>query len=89
MYCVKIKITENCIYLDKIKVAVIREEGINGDREMAASLLQAGFEVWDVTMQDLLQNHVTLDSFRGIIFPGGFSYAGNKKFEIRIDSMEN
>lgn len=59
----------------KIKVAVIREEGINGDREMAASLLQAGFEVWDVTMQDLLQNHVTLDSFRGIIFPGGFSYA--------------
>ncbi|KAJ8675420.1 hypothetical protein QAD02_011206 [Eretmocerus hayati] len=59
----------------QISVAVIREEGINGDREMAASLLQAGFQVWDVTMQDLLSNQVTLDKFRGIIFPGGFSYA--------------
>nr|XP_003704098.1 PREDICTED: phosphoribosylformylglycinamidine synthase [Megachile rotundata] len=58
-----------------IMVAVIREEGINGDREMAASLIQAGFEVWDVTMQDLLQNKVTFDRFKGIIFPGGFSYA--------------
>lgn len=58
-----------------IRVAVIREEGINGDREMAASLLEAGFDVWDVTMQDLLKNHVTLDIFRGVIFPGGFSYA--------------
>lgn len=58
-----------------IRVAVIREEGINGDREMAASLLEAGFDVWDVTMQDLLENQVTLDIFRGVIFPGGFSYA--------------
>lgn len=61
--------------LKNIKVAVIREEGTNGDREMVASLLQAGFEVWDVTMQDLLKNYVTLEIFRGIIFPGGFSYA--------------
>ncbi|KAG8223734.1 hypothetical protein J437_LFUL003640 [Ladona fulva] len=58
-------------------VAVIREEGINGDREMAASLHMAGFEVWDVTMQDLLDGKVTVDYFRGVIFPGGFSYAGN------------
>lgn len=43
---------------------------------MAASLFQAGFEVWDVTMQDLLNKTVTVDYFRGIIFPGGFSYAG-------------
>lgn len=57
-------------------MAVIREEGSNGDREMAASLFQAGFEVWDVTMQDLLNKTVTVDYFRGIIFPGGFSYAG-------------
>lgn len=61
--------------LKNIKVAVIREEGTNGDREMVASLLQAGFEVWDVTMQDLLKNCATLEVFRGIIFPGGFSYA--------------
>lgn len=61
--------------LKNIKVAVIREEGTNGDREMVASLLQAGFEIWDVTMQDLLNDYVTLEIFRGIIFPGGFSYA--------------
>ncbi|XP_033209922.1 phosphoribosylformylglycinamidine synthase [Belonocnema kinseyi] len=59
----------------KIRVAVIREEGTNGDREMVASLINAGFEVWDVTMQDLLQNRTTLDSYKGIVFPGGFSYA--------------
>ena len=59
----------------KIAVAVVREEGINGDREMVASLVSAGFEVWDVTMQDLLENKITFDRFRGVVFPGGFSYA--------------
>lgn len=57
------------------KVAVLREEGINGDREMAAALVMAGFEVWDVTVQDLLDGQCTVDVFKGIIFPGGFSYA--------------
>ncbi|XP_014295067.2 phosphoribosylformylglycinamidine synthase [Microplitis demolitor] len=61
--------------LKVVKVAVVREEGINGDREMAAACMQAGFEAWDVTVQDLLEGHVTLDQFRGVIFPGGFSYA--------------
>ncbi|XP_014208739.1 phosphoribosylformylglycinamidine synthase [Copidosoma floridanum] len=59
----------------EIPVAVLREEGTNGDREMAASLVNAGFQVWDVTMQDLLNNEISLDKFRGIVFPGGFSYA--------------
>lgn len=59
-----------------VKVAVLREEGTNGDREMAAALVRAGFKVWDITMQDLLTGLVNLDEFRGIIFPGGFSYAG-------------
>lgn len=58
-----------------IAVAVLREEGTNGDREMAAAFVRAGFKVWDVTMQDLLTGDITLDRFRGIIFPGGFSYA--------------
>ncbi|XP_074095633.1 phosphoribosylformylglycinamidine synthase [Cotesia typhae] len=58
-----------------VRVAVIREEGINGDREMAAACIQAGFEIWDVTVTDLLNGQVTLDRFRGVIFPGGFSYA--------------
>ncbi|PSN31568.1 Phosphoribosylformylglycinamidine synthase [Blattella germanica] len=57
------------------RVAVVREEGSNGDREMAASLFSVGFDVWDVTMQDLLDKQVTTDHFKGIIFPGGFSYA--------------
>ncbi|CDW55995.1 phosphoribosylformylglycinamidine synthase [Trichuris trichiura] len=57
-----------------IKVAIIREEGTNGDREMAAALYLVGFEVWDVTMQDLLDTDFDFDPFRGIVFPGGFSY---------------
>jgi phosphoribosylformylglycinamidine synthase len=57
------------------RVAVLREEGTNGDREMAAAVNAAGFEPWDVTMSDLLDGRASLDSFRGIIFAGGFSYA--------------
>lgn len=47
---------------------------------MAASLFQAGFEVFDVTMQDLLVGKINVDYFRGVIFPGGFSYAGKVEF---------
>lgn len=59
----------------KPKVAVIREEGTNGDREMAAAFYAAGFEVWDVMMTDLIEGKVELSDFRGLVFPGGFSYA--------------
>ncbi|XP_003747373.1 phosphoribosylformylglycinamidine synthase [Galendromus occidentalis] len=58
-----------------IKVAVVREEGVNSDREMQAALYLAGFESWDVTMTDLLDGRITLSEFRGLVFPGGFSYA--------------
>ncbi|CAL1270868.1 unnamed protein product [Larinioides sclopetarius] len=57
------------------RVAVIREEGINGDREMNAALFMAGFTAFDVTMTDLLTKKVTLGKFQGVVFPGGFSYA--------------
>jgi len=60
---------------DKHKVAIIREEGSNGDREMTSAFFWAGFEPWDVTMTDLLEERVSLDQFRGIVFVGGFSYA--------------
>jgi phosphoribosylformylglycinamidine synthase len=60
---------------DKPKVAIIREEGSNGDREMNSAFYQAGFEMWDVTMTDFLENRISLDDFRGIAFVGGFSYA--------------
>ncbi len=58
------------------KVAVLREEGTNGDREMAAAFYTAGLEPIDVNMQDLLDGRVSsFDMFRGIVYPGGFSYA--------------
>ena len=60
---------------DKVKVAILREEGSNGDREMAAAIHSAGMEPWDVTMSDLLDGAVSLEAFRGIVFVGGFSYA--------------
>ena len=59
----------------KHKVAVIRQEGSNGDREMLSCFMSAGFEVWDVTVSDMLAGNVTLEEFRGIVFVGGFSYA--------------
>jgi phosphoribosylformylglycinamidine synthase len=61
--------------IDKPKVAIIREEGSNGDREMVSSFQLAGFEPWDVTMTDLLDGRVQLGQFRGLAFVGGFSYA--------------
>jgi len=60
---------------NKPKVAVIREEGSNGDREMTSAFYLAGFDVWDVTMTDLLEGRTDLDGFRGVAFVGGFSYA--------------
>lgn len=59
----------------KPAVAVIREEGCNADREMASAFYQAGFEPWDVTMTDLLDERLVLSRFSGIAFVGGFSYA--------------
>jgi phosphoribosylformylglycinamidine (FGAM) synthase-like amidotransferase family enzyme len=42
---------------------------------MAAAFFAAGFQVWDVTMNDLLVTKVTLNQFSGVAFVGGFSYA--------------
>jgi phosphoribosylformylglycinamidine synthase len=56
------------------RVAVLRDQGSNGDRELAAAFHAAGFEAWDVTMTDLLDRRISLDHFRGVAFPGGFSY---------------
>ena len=56
------------------KVAIIREEGSNGDREMAAFFAAAGFECVDVHMSDLIDNGTPLSAFQGLAFVGGFSY---------------
>lgn len=61
--------------IKKPEVAIIREEGSNGDREMTSAFFSAGFRPWDITMTDLLDGKVTLDKFRGAVFVGGFSYA--------------
>jgi phosphoribosylformylglycinamidine synthase len=56
------------------KVAVLREQGVNGQVEMAAAFDRAGFEAVDVHMSDLLSGRVTLDGFRSLVACGGFSY---------------
>ncbi len=60
---------------DKPKVAILRDEGSNSDREMASAFFAAGFEPWDITMTDLLSGTVNLADFRGLAAVGGFSYA--------------
>lgn len=62
--------------IDKPKVAILREEGSNSDREMSSAFYAAGFEPWDVTMTDLLTGKVKdLNQFVGLAAVGGFSYA--------------
>jgi phosphoribosylformylglycinamidine synthase len=55
-------------------VAVLREQGVNSQVEMAAALERAGFEPHDLHMSDLLGGTRALDGFRGLIACGGFSY---------------
>ncbi len=56
------------------RVAVLREQGVNSQLEMAAALDRAGFAAVDVHMTDLLEGRVTLDGFAGLVACGGFSY---------------
>ncbi len=56
------------------KIAILREEGVNGHIEMAAAFTLAGFEAIDVHMTDLLEGRITLDGFKGLVACGGFSY---------------
>jgi phosphoribosylformylglycinamidine synthase len=55
------------------KAAIIREKGVNGDREMAYSMYLAGFDVKDVHMTDLISGRETLEDVNFIVFVGGFS----------------
>ena len=58
----------------KPKIAVLREQGVNGHLEMAAAFSQAGFEAIDVTMTDLIEQHRQLADFNGLVACGGFSF---------------
>ena len=56
------------------RVAILREQGVNGHAEMSFAFKMAGFMPIDVHMTDLIEKRVTLRSFRGLAACGGFSY---------------
>ena len=66
-------IFNNKITSGRVKAAIIREKGVNGDREMAYSLYYSGFDVRDVHMTDLISGRETLEDINMIVFVGGFS----------------
>jgi phosphoribosylformylglycinamidine synthase len=56
------------------RMAILREQGVNGQVEMAAAFHKAGFDAVDVHMSDLLSGRMRLDDFQGLVACGGFSY---------------
>jgi phosphoribosylformylglycinamidine synthase len=84
-----------------LRAAIIREKGVNGDREMAYALYLSGFDVKDVHMTDLISGRETLGEISMIVFVGGFSnsdvlgsakgWAGafryNEKARIALDNF--
>ncbi|OGT84962.1 MAG: phosphoribosylformylglycinamidine synthase [Gammaproteobacteria bacterium RIFCSPLOWO2_02_FULL_61_13] len=62
------------VNLARPRVAVLREQGVNGQVEMAGSFTRAGFEAVDVHMSDLLCGDASLADFQGLAAGGGFSY---------------
>ncbi len=84
-----------------VKAAIIREKGVNGDREMAYAMYLAGMDVKDVHMTDLINGRETLEDINMVVFVGGFSnsdvlgsakgWAGafkyNQKAKIALDNF--
>ena len=58
----------------KPAIAILREQGVNGQIEMAAAFDAAGFRAVDVHMSDLLEGRSQLSEFQGLVACGGFSY---------------
>ena len=56
------------------RIAVLREQGVNGQIEMAAAFNRAGFDAIDVHMSDIINKNLSLDDFKGLVACGGFSY---------------
>lgn len=56
------------------RVAILREQGVNSQYEMAAGFERAGFDAYDVHMSDILSGRVDLATFKGLAACGGFSY---------------
>jgi len=58
----------------KPKIAILREQGVNGQVEMGAAFTKAEFDAIDVHMSDILSGRVSLEEFKGLVACGGFSY---------------
>src|SRR5262249_17681532 len=56
------------------KIAILREQGVNGQVEMAAAFDRAGFDPYDVHMTDIIAGRRSLAEFKGFVGCGGFSY---------------
>jgi phosphoribosylformylglycinamidine synthase len=65
---------DSVVLHERPRMAILREQGVNGQVEMAAAFDRAGFEAVDVHMSDLHSGRLTLDGFRGLVTCGGFSY---------------
>ena len=71
---VKEDIAAPFLSLNRPKVAILREQGVNGHVEMAAAFDRAGFTSIDVHMSDIIHGRVSLRDFKGLVACGGFSY---------------
>ena len=58
----------------KPKIAILREQGVNGQVEMGAAFDKAQFDAVDVHMSDILSGRISLEEFKGLVACGGFSY---------------
>lgn len=70
----EINLSRMSVHSTSPRVAVLREQGINGHYEMAAAWMAAGFQAVDVTMTDLQTNRANLSDFQVLAICGGFSY---------------
>ncbi len=61
-------------HAERPKVAILREQGVNGHVEMAAAFDRAGFKAIDLHMSDIIHGRVSLQEFSGLVACGGFSY---------------
>jgi len=70
----EVVLAANFLGAPRPKVAILREQGVNGHVEMAYAFDKVGFQSVDVHMSEILSGQVTLDGFKGIVACGGFSY---------------
>ncbi|KAJ7765081.1 CobB/CobQ-like glutamine amidotransferase domain-containing protein [Mycena maculata] len=73
-YDLKFSYSPSLAYSSRPKVAILREQGVNGHVEMAWAFTAAGFDAVDVHMSDILSGAADLSAFRGLAACGGFSY---------------